>query len=378
MTMALAVFCLFALVLHVLSIALAARRVRMRRRAMPVPAEAPAITIIRPVCGIEAFSRETLSSNFVLDYPHYEILFCVAREDDPVNAIVHRLIDAHPEIPARLLVGDDRVSLNPKLNNTVKGWDAAQNEWIIMADSNVLMPRDYIQRLLGRWRATTGVVCSVPIASRPTNFWAELECAFLNTYEARWEYAADSLGFAFAQGKSMLMRKSVIDRGGGIRALGAEIAEDAALTKLLKAAGLKVHLVNNPFEQPLGNRTAAEVWSRQTRWSRLRRMTFPLMFVPELLPGAFFPFIAAMAFAAHARIGGVETSGLAVAFLALWLGAEAALARAAGWHWSVRMALACVLRDILLPLLWVDAWLGSGFTWRGTEMRPREAIETSR
>jgi ceramide glucosyltransferase len=42
------------------------------------------------------------------------------------------------------------------------------------------------------------------------------------------------------------------------------------------------------------------------------------------------------------------------------------------------MALACVLRDILLPLLWVDAWLGSGFTWRGTEMRPREAIETSR
>ncbi|HEX4195414.1 MAG TPA: ceramide glucosyltransferase [Stellaceae bacterium] len=378
MTMALAVFCLFALALHVLSIGLAARRVRMRRRAMPVPNDAPPVTIIRPVCGIESFSRETLSSNFVLDYPHYEVLFCVAREDDPVNAIVHRLIDAHPEIPAQLLVGDDRVSLNPKLNNTVKGWDAAAHEWIIMADSNVLMPRDYVQRLLARWRANTGVVCSVPVASRPTNFWAELECAFLNTYEARWEYAADSLGFAFAQGKSMLMRKSVIDAGGGIRALGAEIAEDAALTKLLKTAGLKVHLVNNPFEQPLGNRTAAEVWSRQTRWSRLRRMTFPLMFVPELLPGAFFPFIAAMAFAMHAQIGRVETGGLAVAFLALWLGAEAALARIAGWHWSARMALACVLRDILLPLLWVDAWLGSGFTWRGTEMRPREAIETSR
>ena len=50
-----------------------------------------------------------------------------------------------------------------------------------MADSNVLMPRDYIQRLLARWGHNTGVVCSVPIASRPTNFWAELECAFLNT-----------------------------------------------------------------------------------------------------------------------------------------------------------------------------------------------------
>lgn len=371
MNVALAAFCLLGIALHLLSIALAARRVRLRRPPVPVPTEAPPVSIIRPVCGIEAFSRETLASSFTLDYPNYELLFCVAREDDPAIAIVYRLIDAHPAIQAQMLIGDERVSLNPKLNNTVKGWDAACNEWIIMADSNVLMPPDYVQRLLARWRRNTGVVCSVPIASRPANFWAELECAFLNSYEARWEYAADSLGIAFAQGKSMLMRKSVIERGGGIRALGAEIAEDAALTKLLRAAGLKVHLVDNPFEQPLGARTAAEVWSRQTRWSRLRRMTFPLMFLPELLPGAFFPFIAAMAFAVHAHI---KLAGAASAFLVLWFGAEAVLARCAGWHWSVRMPLACLLRDILLPLLWIDAWLGSSFTWRGTEMRPREAV----
>ncbi|HEY3919000.1 MAG TPA: ceramide glucosyltransferase [Stellaceae bacterium] len=374
MTVALAVFCLLAVTFHLLGIGLAARRVRLRRRLMPVPADAPPVSIVRPVCGIEAFSRETLASSFALDYPHYEILFCVAREDDPVIAIVYRLIDAHPEIPAQLLIGDERVSLNPKLNNTVKGWDAARNEWLIMADSNVLMPRDYIQRLMARWRRNTGVVCSVPIASRPANFWAELECAFLNSYEARWEYAADSLGIAFAQGKSMLMRKSVIERGGGIRALGAEIAEDAALTKLLRAAGLKVHLVDNPFEQPLGARSAAEVWSRQTRWSRLRRMTFPLMFVPELLPGAFFPFIAAMACVVRTHADVPAVAAIAAAFLVLWVGAEAVLARCAGWHWSVRMPLACLLRDMLLPLLWIDAWLGSGFTWRGTEMRPREAV----
>jgi ceramide glucosyltransferase len=42
------------------------------------------------------------------------------------------------------------------------------------------------------------------------------------------------------------------------------------------------------------------------------------------------------------------------------------------------MVLACVLRDILLPLFWVDAWVGNSFTWRGTDMRPREAIEASR
>jgi ceramide glucosyltransferase len=370
-------FCLFALALHLFGIALTMRRMRARRQPMAFPPDAPRVTIIRPLCGLESFSKETLGSSFALDYPNYEILFCIAHADDPVTAIVYRLIDQNPEIPARLLIGDDRVSPNPKLNNIVKGWDTAASEWIIMADSNVLMPRDYIQRLMARWRRNTGVVCSVPIGSRPGNFWAELECAFLNTYAARWEYAADSLGFAFAQGKSMLTRRSIIERGGGIRRLGSEIAEDAALTKLLREQRLKVHLVDNPFEQPLGRRGVAEVWSRQTRWARLRRMTFPVTFVPELLPGAFFPFVAALGFALHVKLGAGGTTVLAAGLLLLWFGAEAALARRAAWHWSIRMPLACMLRDVLLPLLWIDAWLGSSFIWRGTEMRPREAIERS-
>lgn len=367
-------FCVLATVLHLASIALAAKRVRRPRRARPAPADALPVTLIRPLCGIEAFSRETLGSSFALDYPDYEIIFCVAQADDPVTAIVHRLMDAHPQVAAHLLIGDDRVSVNPKLNNVVKGWEAARHDWVIMADSNVLMPRDYIQRLMARWRDDTGVVCSVPVASRPGNFWSELECAFLNSFQARWEYAADTLGCGFAQGKSMLMRHSIIERGGGVRALGAEIAEDAALTKLLHAQGLNVHLVDAPFEQPLGVRTAADVWFRQRRWSRLRRMTFPLLFVPEILSGSFFPMIAAAIFANAAHFNVAAAVSL---LLVVWFGLEAALARIAGWHWSIRMPAAALLRDLLLPLLWIDAWLGNSFVWRGNEMRPSDRPQES-
>jgi ceramide glucosyltransferase len=52
--------------------------------------------------------------------------------------LVRKLIAAHPEVPARLLIGDDPVGINPKLNNIVKGWVAAKYPWIVMADSNVL------------------------------------------------------------------------------------------------------------------------------------------------------------------------------------------------------------------------------------------------
>jgi ceramide glucosyltransferase len=356
-------FCILTTSVQVAGNAIAAVRCRVRTKAMPAPANAPFVSIVRPVCGVDNFARETLGSTFGLDYPNYEIIFCVARDDDPVVSLVRELITAHPEARARLLIGDDRVGPNPKLNNVVKGFDAARGDWMIMADSNVLMPCDYIQRLLARWRHDSGCVVSVPIASRPANFWAELECAFLNTFQARWEYVSDTLGLGFAQGKNMLFRRDILDEIGGIRALGEEIAEDAATTKLVRGLGRSVHVMGSPFEQPLAKRSAAEVWGRQVRWARLRRITFPLLYCPEILTGCFFPLIAgAYVAAAH----GVGVPLVMALILAIWFGAEMALARCAGWHLSVRLPLAMLIRDLMLPPLWIAAWLSDEVVWRGS------------
>ena len=119
---------------------------------MRAPLGAPGVSIVRPVCGIESHDEETLRSAFHLDYPNYEIVFCVALANDPAVALVRALIADHPHVPARLLVGNETIGANPKLNNVCKGWRAAAHDWIVMADCNVLMPRDYIQRLLATWR----------------------------------------------------------------------------------------------------------------------------------------------------------------------------------------------------------------------------------
>jgi cellulose synthase/poly-beta-1,6-N-acetylglucosamine synthase-like glycosyltransferase len=187
------------------SILLAVLRLNQRDKGFAGLGEG--ISVIRPLCGIENFIEETLRSTFQLDYACYEIIFCVADADDPVIGIAERLIAAYPGIDARLLIGNSAVSANPKLNNLVKGWRAARHDWILMADSNVLMPRDHLQRMLSAWRDDTGLVCSPPVGAAPANFWAELECAFLNTYQARWQSFADGIGLGFAQGKAMLLPK---------------------------------------------------------------------------------------------------------------------------------------------------------------------------
>jgi ceramide glucosyltransferase len=361
----LAAFCGLALLIHLASVIVAIVRCRPPQVALPPMRGAPPVTIVRPVCGVDNFVEDTLASSFRLDYPHYEMIFCVAQARDPVVPILRALMAAHRRIPARLLIGDDPVSANPRLNNCVKGWDAAAHDWIVIADSNVLMPRDYIQRLLAAWPPNCGLVCAPPIGARPANIWAELECAFLNTYQARWQYCADTLGSGFAQGKTMLWRRADLESAGGIRALGAELAEDAASTKLVRALGLDVHLVDAPFAQPLGRRGSSEVWRRQTRWARLRRASFLHLFLPEGLSGALLPSLA-LAMAAH--VCGWPMFESVGALLALWYGAEMALAWMAGWHVSALSPLVAVLRDLLLPWLWVDALIGSDFVWRGNAM----------
>ncbi len=378
--LAAATFAISVTAFHVASIAIAIRRFRGNPRPAALSKQYPPVTLVRPLCGIDNYAADTLSSTFGLDYPRYEILFCVASAKDPVVPLVEALIAEHAAANTRLLIGDERLSSNPKLNNVLKGWRAAAHDWIVIADSNVLMPTDYIQLLFASWRADTGLVASPPIGCRPEGFWAELECAFLNTYQARWQYAADSIGFGFAQGKTMLWRRADLDHAGGIPALAKEVAEDAAATKVVRGAGLKVRLVDRPFAQPLGRRSAADVWHRQLRWARLRRASFLLYFLPEIFSGGVLPMIAAAIIANGFGVSPILSAGL---FGAFWYGGEMLLAAAAGWPVSALSPLYGLTRDLLLPPLFISALRGNDFVWRGNEMqvermRPRRMMALMR
>jgi ceramide glucosyltransferase len=372
-----ATFCIVTTTIHVVSIAIAIFRFRRNALSEPLSAQKfPPVSLVRPLCGIDNYAADTLRSTFALAYPRCEILFCVASAKDPVLPLIESLLAEHRQAGAKLLVGDERVSNNPKLNNVLKGWRAASHDWIVIADSNVLMPPDYIELLFANWRTDTGLVASPPIGCRPQGVWAELECAFLNTYQARWQYLADTLGFGFAQGKTMLWRRADLERAGGIAALAKEVAEDAAATKIVRGAGLKVRLIDRPLAQPLGYRSAIEVWNRQVRWARLRRASFFAYFLPEALSGGVLPLIA-LAFICAAT--GLPLAASVGALAALWYGGEMLLAAAAGWHLPKAYPLYGLARDLLLPALFVSALRGDDFVWRGNEMqvehmRPRRMM----
>jgi ceramide glucosyltransferase len=362
MSAALALLAASFLVFHLLSVALFLRR---PRRTAPRPGflGRPPVTLLRPVCGRDAHDEETLASSLTQDYPDYEVVFCVARADDPVLPLLRGLLDRSP-VPARLLVGWDRPTGNPKLDNVWKGWQTTRRDWVCMTDSNLLLPPDYLSIVVDSWGPDCGLVSAPPFGIRPEGWAARIECAFLNSNQARLQYLADSFAMGFAQGKTLFFNKPLLEAQGGLEVLGQTLAEDVAATHVTRALGARVALTPLPFAQPVGRRSLPQVLGRQVRWSRVRRDGFPLLFALEPLNGAVLPAVAAAAAAVAAGL----TPLLGLAYLVLWYGAEAVLMRRAGWPSGWRDIVVLPLRDLLLPAIWIATFRRRGFVWRGNAM----------
>lgn len=367
-------FALIVLAAHLVSTAIVLLRYLRPDAGLPGnDSDLPLISLIIPVCGVDQSARETLGSAFGQDYPRYELLFCVASENDPAAGLVRELIAEHDHPDVHLLVGDDRISSNPKLNNVFKGYRASRGDWVSITDSNLLLPPSYLRQLVSQWRPGIGILSSPPEGARPGNFWGAVECAFLNSYGARWILAGDSIGLGFALGKTLFWRREVIEAGGGLRTLGREMAEDIAATKLVRAQGLRARLTRRMFPQPIGDRTARQVWARQLRWSRGRRDGIPLIFLSEVFQSPVLPFAASLVLIATGELP--LAFGLVMALL--WYGSEMLLAWLAGWPHGWRDLAAMVVRDLLLPLIWLSTWAGRGFVWRGTNMTPVHAEKSA-
>ena len=353
------------LIAHLGTVMLTLRRMRPSR---PVPRHIgqPPVTLLRPVHGLDAFDAETLASSFAQEYPDYEVIFCAQSAGDAAVPVVRALIDAHPQVKARLLIGYDPITANPKLNNLWKGWQAAASDWICMADANLLLPPDYLATVVAAWGPQTGLVSSPAVGTRPQGWAGHLECAVLNANQARLQLAIDSLGLGFTQGKTMLTHRALIERAGGFAALGEYLAEDATATKMVRGLGLRVTLTPMPFSQPVGQRRLRAVWDRQLRWSRVRRDGFAGLFAFELANGAALPALLALV------AGG---PAVALGYLGVWYLAEVLLIRRAGWPGSWRDLLALPLRDAMLPALWLATFFRRGFDWRGTAMGEVTAAE---
>lgn len=328
------------------------------------------VSILKPVKGASPGLSENFESFFRLDYSRFELIFSIADADDPARRVIEELIKSHPKVQARLIIGDLEVGLNPKVNNMVRGYRQAKYDLILVSDSDVRVEPSYLTQLVAHLDSGAGVITALVVGGSGGSEMVGrgsglLESMHLNTFYARCAVLSIVFRVPYVIGKSMLFRRSIADRFGGLEALAKYLAEDYMLGVNLKKMGYDV-LLAGTITQPVG-RSVIEAWRRQIRWGLIRKMHNPGRFILEFAMGAVGTGI--LGAYAISRATGVDPILIFFLHLSSWCVADLVILNRLDPNWTYRHVFAWVAREILFLPLWFRVLFGRKVDWCGKKFR---------
>src|SRR5260370_2215414 len=251
-----------------------------RYLAAPLPpAGKPSfISVIKPLCGCDEGLEENLRSFFVQDYPDFEVLLAVHRENDPAVVVAEKVIGEFAgRIPARLIVTGESPIPNAKsysLNRLVR---EARHELLVMGDSDVRGRPDLLKHLAREFEEPcVGLITCPYRAIGGRSIWSRLEALGMNTELLGGVLVARMLeGMKFALGCTVAVRRNVLEQMGGFAYLQEFLAEDFVLGHRAAELGHEVLLSSAIIEHRIGSQSMLHNLSHRLRWARSTRRSRP-------------------------------------------------------------------------------------------------------
>lgn len=331
----------------------------------------PGVSLLKPLKGCDAETADCLRSWVHQDYPGpQQVLFGAASADDPVCAVVQRLIDEHPDCNAQLVICRQSNGANPKVSTLVQLEALAHHELLILSDADVRAPADLLTQLvLHLQNEQAGLSCCLYSIANPVNLAMRLEAVAVNA--DFWGQVLQAQAFPrlpFALGAVMATTRQQIRRAGGFPSLARCLADDYELGKRIARGGARLTLcpvVVECWSSPLNWR---EVWAHQLRWARTIRACQPWPYFLSLLSNAtVWPLLLLVVSWAAWPVWPLALSALCL--VARIASAADAQRRLTGKPVPPLSLCLPPLKDLLQVGLWALAFLGSRVTWRGERFK---------
>lgn len=352
-----------------------AQRAFLQAAPPPPPSGLPPISILKPLKGVDANLKENLRSLFRQDYPAFEIILGTEDAADPALLVAQRVAGEFPQVRAIVLSDSASLGWNPKVNNLANLQKRASHPLILISDSNVRAPADYLKDLVAhRERAGGGLVWSLFRGTNAEGLGGALESLQLNGAVMGGVSALLRLfKIPCAVGKSMLLGLGDLEAVGGFPYLVQFLAEDQVCAEELAKLGRPVTASGHVIDNVLGPKTLAEFVGRHLRWARLRRHVHLGGYLGEALLNP--SFLAVAAFLAVRTEESALVAGLAVAAMSL-------LSRSTERLLGIRRPLFIypgleLALSTLRGILWFVPFFSSTVDWRGNLLAigPRSRIE---
>lgn len=353
---------------HLMCIYSAANFFLDKKTFLPNTDYTPAVTILKPVRGIDDRAYDCWVSCCKQDYPNYEIIFGVRDPDDPAIKLVEQLKREFPERQIKLVISANTIGVSAKVSNLNNMLPFASNEILVISDSDIYVPKNYLRSVVKPLAdEKVGVVTCLYRAIGSTNFAALIETLGITGEFLLGVLVARQLeGVKFALGSTIATRKKVLNEIGGFAAIADYLSDDFLIGNLAANAGYQVYISNCIVETVLPNYHLEDLIKHQIRWARGTKFSRPSGYM-----GLLFTFTTALSllliicFSHNLLAWIVALIALTIRFLAAWL---------IGGVWVgdkrlQRYFYLLPIRDLFSFLVWLFSFLGNTVYWRGDRFR---------
>lgn len=321
----------------------------------------PAISILKPIHGLDPAFREAIRSYAAQDYPEFEILFGVKTLDDPAASEIRRLTADFPALPIRLLECGTRTP-NAKVGVLMDLAREARHPVLLVSDSDIHAPQGYLRRV------------AAALGEPGVGLVTCLYTARAGSLPGRWEALGISADFApsilvarlvgvreFGMGSTLCFRAAHLREIGGFSAIADYLADDYQLAKRITARGYRAVVSKVPVTTHVGDDTWGGVWRHQVRWARTIRVSKGggYLGLPVTHAGlwALLAALAGQWWLAGALCLARIAAGLATSVFVLQ--------NRAMWAWAPLMP----LWDLWAFAVWAAGLAGDTVLWRGRRIK---------
>jgi ceramide glucosyltransferase len=333
---------------------------RFRRRAQ-IPDYRPPVSILKPVRGRDAEFYQAILSHAVQKYPEFELLFGVARADDPALQDIERLKREFPAIPIRVIATANDAP-NGKVGSLEILAREAKYDVLLVNDSDIVVEPDYLAHVAGLLEdRNVGLVTGL-YRARGESIAAKTEALGIVTEFIPSVMVARLLSSSgFALGATMAFRAADLAAIGGFASIREYLADDYQLGARIAGLGKRIAMCDSVVVTNLGAGSWSDVWKHQVRWSRTIRVSRPVGYIGYLVTQVtFWCVIAALAGHWEIVLAG-EGIHLLAALAAMWAAGDSGFYR----------VIAVPARDLFGFAVWCGGLAGNTVEWRGLRFHLR-------
>lgn len=237
---------------------------------------APPVSILKPIRGLDPDAYENLASFCRQDYPEYEILFCVDT-DDPTLPVIGKLTADFPNCRIRVLYGSGRSATNDKVAKLARLVDEAENEIVVISDSDVRVTPDYLRRVVTPLAdPQVGAATCFYVPTQETTFVQHLQSVgmladFYPGILVAWKLD----GIKFTLGPTIATSRTRLAGFGGYQAIENRPADDLLVGRLIADQGYKVELLPYNVSTVADFQSFGDLFHKRLRWIVVMRHMRP-------------------------------------------------------------------------------------------------------